>query len=171
MGPRVAGTSAPPRAPPRSPRSRPAAAPTRLDECEFAGGRACFTEIRSNCRSDRPREFPLEVLLLRGNQSTKQCEGARLSSGSSGAIKPQQAGTARFLRRRHAGRVCRHCCTAAARSPARSRAGREELELGLRAPPRRGVGRPENGPPVARPTAGVASGWTYATVLLPRYAN
>ena len=68
-------------------------------------------------------------------------------------------------------RVCRHSCTAAARSPARSRAGREELELGLRAPPRRGVGRPENGPPVARPTAGVASGWTYATVLLPRYAN
>jgi hypothetical protein len=38
----------------------------------------------------------MQVLLLRGNQSTKQCEGARLGR----AIKPQQAGTARFLRRR-----------------------------------------------------------------------
>ena len=98
---------------------------------------------------------------------------ARGNQGQDSAGDRDQAteGTARFLLTTTTTPVAFDCYTAAARPPARSRAGREELEPDLRAPPRRGVGHPENGPAVAWPAAGVASGWAYATVLLPRYAN
>jgi hypothetical protein len=97
MGPRVAGASAPLHHHAHRPAARAAGRRRRphgshgSTSGEFAGGRACFTEIRSNRRSDRPREFP-----LRGSAARAVPSGSKIDPGAAGQMFRSVAATSTF---------------------------------------------------------------------------